>query len=121
MYRKIFILAFCVALTAAIPDEAEFEKCGDDFKCAEDKLISIVDEYDSKASLSIVGDVVTVEKTNDLQTVSTENEGLYERVARYLSNHQVKFNFPQNSRAGRTITEGTFFLFVIKIFRIVKG
>lgn len=104
MFRKVFILTFCVALIAAIPDEEEFEKCGQDFKCAEDKLITLIDEYDAEPSLPIVGNAVTVERTNFIKPAA--NEGLYERFSRYMASHEVQFSFPQSSRAGKTIIAG---------------
>lgn len=102
--KKSLILVFCLALAVAEPVEEDFEKCGDDFKCAEDKLISLVDEYNTKQSLPLVGDMITVERTHNENTKS--NDGLYNRVARYISCHELKFNFPTNSRAGRILMEG---------------
>lgn len=107
---KLLILSLFVAFAFCEPNEKEFEKCGEDFKCAEEKLISLVDELDSKPSLSLAGEVITVERTT-VEMETSQNEGLYERVARYLDSHELKFNFP-NNRAGRALMEGNnIFLF----------
>lgn len=105
MFKQLVILAFCVTFSFADPLEKVYETCSDDVKCAEEKVINLIDEYDTKPSVEILGGVVTIDRVAE-QLPIVNNEGALDRAVRYLSNHELKFKLPLNTRNGRSLFSG---------------
>lgn len=82
-----------------------YENCGESINCAENNLINVVNEFDSKPSVSLIGDYLTVEKTNEEAFLAKSEEGIFERLVRYIANHEIKLRLP-SSQTGRSLTEG---------------
>lgn len=91
-------ILLCLVLASA----GYCEDCGDSVSCEEKKLVSLVDQFDSARSVSILGDAVQLERTGD-STAGSE-EGLVERALRYLQNHELKIKVPQE--AVRSLVSG---------------
>lgn len=105
MLRKLFILAFCVTLSYSESIDQVYEKCGLNVKCAEKKVINIIDEYDTRPTVKILGGFVTIER-NDAENSTPKSEDAIGRFMRYLSCHEVKINLPEILRNGRSFISG---------------
>ncbi|GLV32663.1 Osiris 14 [Carabus blaptoides fortunei] len=88
------------------PLEKVYETCVDDVKCAEEKVINLIDDYDTKPSVEMLDGVLTINKVGEELPV-VNNEGALDRAVRYLSNHELKFKLPLNSRNGRSLLSET--------------
>lgn len=99
----VFVFFINVALVFSEPTAKDFENCGINFDCAEQKLINLLDSYDSKKNLDIIEGVVTVEKTTDIE--KTPNEKLFDRVRRFIDSHEIKVNL-KDAETSRALNEG---------------
>ncbi|KAF2899892.1 hypothetical protein ILUMI_06292 [Ignelater luminosus] len=87
------------------PSVDVYHNCGDSIKCAEENLIRLVDNFDSKPSVSLWRDYMILEKTNEETFTPKAQEGIFERLLRYMSNHELRLRFPSQQNA-RSMIEG---------------
>lgn len=119
MLRKIasLILIFSVSLTCSQSIDSVYNSCGLNINCAEGKLINLIDEYDTRPAVKILGGVFTIER-NRKEISAVKNEDVLERVMRYISNHDLKINLPENLGDNRSFASGKiisdYFYFVYK-------
>lgn len=109
---KISFLLFCVSLVTAIDINADVDKvytdCGTNIDCAEQKFVSIIDRVDDTENLELLDGVKLVKKEefNKVET-ARGNEGLLDRAARYISEHEIKIEAPKVIQsAARALSSG---------------
>ncbi|XP_048507187.1 uncharacterized protein LOC125500052 [Athalia rosae] len=107
----LFALVGLVVAANAEPKKACGEK--DQMKCAEDKLINVMDKINEQESIKIYGDMVTMKKI-PVQTVEeggdqSETDPLLSKVDRFLKERKIQINFPSDGSSadffGRALGE----------------
>lgn len=105
MYKNLVLILSCVVFATCNPSVDVYHNCGDSIKCAEENLIKLVNDFDSKPSVSLWGDYMLLEKTNEEAFMPRAEEGIFERLFRYMSNHELRIRFPSQQNA-RSMIEG---------------
>lgn len=111
MYKVLVVaLAFGVVAKCSESDDI-YKNCGDSVKCAENNLMSLIDDFDSESSVSLVGDYLILEKTNKEEFMPKAEEDVFERLLRYLCNHELRIRFPSQANARSVIQGNCYFRF----------
>lgn len=103
------VLILSVSLTCSQSLDSVYNSCGLNINCAEEKLINLIDEYDTRPAVKMLGGVFTIER-NMNEISAPKNEDVLERFMRYISNHDLKINLPDSLQDSRSFVSGKFVL-----------
>ncbi|XP_044755244.1 uncharacterized protein LOC123314186 [Coccinella septempunctata] len=92
MSSKVLVLLVLVFGYCACEDV--YSSCQDSYHCVEKRLIKLVDGLDSQSNVSVLGDLVTLNKNEEQFEAARAGEDLLERCARYLANREIRFKLP---------------------------
>lgn len=90
------VVLICAIAICSIRAKELYEKCGDSYRCAEQEIIKVVDDFD-KPEMPILGSAVVIEKNLNVSTVPRSTESLIDRIIRYIEEHQLTIKFPAES------------------------
>ncbi|XP_031349571.1 uncharacterized protein LOC116175546 [Photinus pyralis] len=82
-----------------------YKGCGDSIQCAEENLVKVVDEFDSQPSIQLIGDYVSLEKTNGDDSTPKGEEGIFDRIIRYMGQHEIKIKLSSPDEARSAMEE----------------
>lgn len=85
-----------------------YQKCGDSVECVEQEMVKIVDGLDQQKEVSILGDIVVLEKVDGVKETGKSSGDLVERLMRFIEEHQVRVKLPQSYRQSRSLEEGMY-------------
>lgn len=100
-FKVLALLVFLVGICAC---EDLYSSCRDSYGCVEKKLIKLVDGFDGQSNVSVLGDMVTLNKNEEQFEAARAGEDLLERCARFLANREIRFKLP--SDVSKSLIEG---------------
>ncbi|KAK4875569.1 hypothetical protein RN001_011991 [Aquatica leii] len=105
MFKIAFVLLTVTVLAKCEPVDDIYKNCGDSIQCAEDNLVKVVDGFDEKSSIQLIGDYVTLEKSKEGVSEAKSDDGIFERIIRYLENHEIRIKLSSSDDARSAMEE----------------
>ncbi|KAK5644794.1 hypothetical protein RI129_006094 [Pyrocoelia pectoralis] len=104
MYKTLYSLLLIVVLAKCDTDDI-YKGCGDSIQCAEENLVKVVNEFDNQHSIQLLGDYVTLEKTKQDDSAARSEEGIFDRIIRYMGQHEIKIKLSSDEDARSAVEE----------------
>ncbi|KAF5290251.1 hypothetical protein FQA39_LY14805 [Lamprigera yunnana] len=99
MYKIAFVLLTAAAFVKCEPANDIYTNCGDSIQCAEDNLVKVVDRFDETSSVQLIGDYVTLDKNGKEVFAPKSDDGIMERIIRYLGSHEIRIKLSSSEDA----------------------
>ncbi|KAF5286537.1 hypothetical protein FQR65_LT12541 [Abscondita terminalis] len=105
MFKIALVLLTVAVFAKCEPVDDIYNNCGDSIECAESNLVKVVNDFDDKSSIQLIGDYVTLEKVKDAVSEPKSEDGIFERVIRYLESHELRIRLSSSDDARSAMEE----------------